>query len=262
MNTNRLWVFGAVIAMFAIAVGGWFVGISPVVAEAAAADQQFASVTQSNSASQAKLVQLKQQYANIDPLQKSLDSLRQSIPEGADASGFLQELDNLSVAEGVTITTVTISSATVYQASGAGSAASSAAATGTTSTATPTPAPSPTTAPATPTSTPSGQFVQIPVLIVVTGSFDAVRNFLGALQTGTRLYFATSVQIGQSSSGNASGSFTGDIFTLQGTSDAPKSTTPTGTSTPTPTPTPLPTGTATPTPTGTPTPGVTSTPSP
>jgi Tfp pilus assembly protein PilO len=261
MNSDRLWIIGAVAAMIVIAVGGWFVGISPTIAQAAAADQQVASITQSNAASQQKLALLKQQYANIGPLQKSLDSLRQSIPESADASEFLQELDNLSAAEGVSISTVSIGSATIYEAPTTGAAASSAATTGATSTSTPTPTPTPTAAPVVPTATPAGQFVQIPVEITVTGSFDAVRNFVGALQLGTRLYYATAVDISKGSS-SATGALTGSIFTLQGTSDAPKSTTPTDTSTPSPTATPIPTGTATPTPTGTPTPGVTTTPSP
>ncbi len=260
MNTDRLWIIAAIAAMVIIAVGGWFVGISPVVSEAAAADQQVASVTQSNSDSQQKLVLLKQQYANIGPLEASLDSLRESIPEEANASAFFQELNNLSVADGVTINSVAIASATFYQAP---AAATSTATTGTTSTATPTP--TPTTAPVTTTAqTPAGQFVEIPVEIVVSGSFAAVRNFVGSVQLGSRLYLATAVDVTQAGTGDASGTLTGDIFTLQGTSDASTTTTPSGTSTATPTPTPIPTGTATatPGPTGTPTPGVTPTTAP
>ena len=254
MNMDRIWVLGAVAAMIVIALAGWFVGISPVVAQAAASDQQVASVTEANTNSEAQLALLKEQYANIGPLQKSLDSLRLSIPEGAAASAFLQELDDLSAAEGVTITAVTIASATVYQAPGA-AAASAAATTTTTSTPAPTPTPAATTAPVTTAPSTAGQLVQIPVQITVSGSFDAVRDFIGAVQKGSRLYLATTADINQSGT-DANASISGYIFTLQGTSNPSKS----STSTPTPTPTPTPTSTLTPTPTATPTPTLTPTP--
>jgi Tfp pilus assembly protein PilO len=265
MNTNRMWILGAVAAMIVIALAGWFVGISPVVAQAAASDEQVASVTQANADSTAKLALLRQQYANIGPLQKSLDSLRKSIPVGADASAFLQELDDLSAQQGVVISSVTIASATIYTAPTSGATASSGAATDATST--PTPAPPVATTPVAPSPSTSGQFVQIPVQIVVVGDFDAVRNFIGAIQLGPRLYLATAVSITQSAGQTGStGTLTGFIFTMQGTSDATKSKKPA--STPTPTPTPVPTGTPTPSPTMTsipipiPTPTPTLTPTP
>ncbi|HEX4401902.1 MAG TPA: hypothetical protein VHZ98_11285 [Galbitalea sp.] len=260
MNSDRLWAFAAIAAMIVIALGGWFVGISPVVAQAAAADQQNASVTLANQANLQKVALLKQQYANIGPLQKSLDSLRRSIPENPDASAFLQELDELSAAQGVTITSVTIASSTVYVAPTAVPTAAPAA---TTSTPTPTPTPTATTGatPVAPSTSSAGQFVEVPVAITVTGSFDAVRSFVGAVQKGSRLYLATALGISAgagTSIATATGTLTGFIFTLQGTSDEPKSKISAGTSTATPTPTPTPT--LTPTPTATPTPTQTPTP--
>jgi Tfp pilus assembly protein PilO len=259
MNTDRLWIFAAVVAMIVIAVGGWFVGISPVVAQSAASDEQVASVTQANVASQQKLNLLKQQYANIGPLQKSLDSLRRSIPESPDASAFLQEIDELSAATGVTVSSVTIASSTVYEAPSTAVPAGSVATPSATSTPTPTPTVSAT--PAVPATTAVGQFVEIPVNITVTGDFDAVRSFVGAIQKGQRLYLATAVGISQGGAtvgaagpSGATGSLSGFIFTLQGTSAEPKTKTPTATPTPTPVPTGTPTPGLTPTPTATPTP--------
>jgi Tfp pilus assembly protein PilO len=264
MNTGRLWILGAAAAMIVIALGGWFIGISPVVSQASAANAQVASVSQANQASEQKVALLKQQYAHIGPLQKSLNALRRSIPEVADASAFLQELNDLSAADGVTISSVTIASSTVYQLPAAAGATGAAA----TTTPASTPAPAATTPVVAPV-TSSGLFVQIPVTITVTGSFDAVRNFVGSVQKGKRLYLATAVSLSQGAavsgaSGQATGTLTGYIFTLQGTSDEPKSTEPTSTPTPAPTDTPIPTGSPTPglTPTPTPTPTPTLTPSP
>jgi Tfp pilus assembly protein PilO len=262
MNSDRLWVIAAVAVMGIIAVAGWFVGISPVVSAASAASDQAASITTANQASEAKLVQLKSEFANIAPLQATLDKLRESIPDTVGAPAFLQELNGLATANNVTITSVTIASATVYTAPGTTAAAP--AASSTDSTATPTPTPTPATATTTPTTTPvaaGGQFVQIPVTIAATGNFGAVRDFMGAVQTGTRLYVASSVGLAEGSSSGSGGSatltMTGNIFTLQGTSAPEKTTTPTISSTPTATPTP--TSTPTSISTTTPTPGSTPT---
>jgi Tfp pilus assembly protein PilO len=265
MNSDRLWVFAAVAAMVLIAVGGWFVGVSPIVAQGAAADAQTASIVQDNAANQAKVAVLKTQFSHIGKLQKKLNTLRQSIPEGAEASAFLDELNSLSAKYGVTLVSLTIASATVYQSPT--STAPAAGTTSGTSTASPTPTPSPSaaTTPANPTATPSGQFVEVPVQIEASGAIDRVRNFIGAVQSGARLYLASNVTIAASTASSGyTGSMTGYIFTLQGTSDEPTTTTPSSTPTPTPTAIPTPTGTATttPPPSGTPTPGATSTTSP
>jgi Tfp pilus assembly protein PilO len=260
MNTDRLWLIAAVAVMAIVAVAGWFLGVSPIVSSAVAANEQVSTITASNAASLAKVATLKAQYASIGKLQASLDTLRESIPETPNASAFLQELDSLGAAHHVTLTTVTIAAAIVYQApaaAGGDTAASS-------STATPTPAPTPTaTTTTTPSTTPTastvGQFVLVPVVITVTGSFSDIRDFVGAVQGGTRLYLADSVAINQSTSGggSATGTLTGNIFTLQGTS-TPVASAQDVTPTPTPAPTSTPTDTAiptiSPTPTVTPTP--------
>jgi Tfp pilus assembly protein PilO len=256
MSRDRLWVIAAVAGMLVVAVAGWFLGISPVVAKATAANAQISSIRVTNAASLSRLTSLKQQTAGIGTLQKSLAALRDSIPEDADASVFLQELGTLSAAHNVTITSVTIASATVYTAPVAATpAADSTDTTDATSTPTPTPTPTPTstTAPTTAT-TPAATnpFVLVPVSITVTGAFDDVRDFIGAVQGGSRLYLATEVSIvGDASSATTTGTLTGDVFTLQGTSPE---------STPAPTPKPKPTATPTPTPTATETPIPTSTP--
>jgi Tfp pilus assembly protein PilO len=260
MNTDRLWLIAAVAVMAVVAVAGWFLGVSPIVSSAVAANEQVSTITASNAASLTKVATLKAQYADIGELQTSLNKLRESIPETANSSDFLEELNALGVAHNVTLTTVTIGAATVYVAP---TASAGAATSTTTSTSTPTPTPTPTTAPttsATPTTSAAGQFVLVPVVIAVTGSFSDVRDFIGAVQGGSRLYLANSVGITNGAStgsggGPATGTLTGDIFTLQGTS-TPVAADPDVTPTPTPTPTSTDTAipTISPTPTVTPTP--------
>jgi hypothetical protein len=256
MNIDRLWVIAAVAGMIVVAVAGWFVGISPIVSQVSATNAQLTSTTTANASSELRLAVLKTQFATIGKLRKSLDSLRVSIPEEADASEFVEELNTLSAEYGVSLTSITINAATVYAAP---VAAAPPATTGTTSTPTPTPTPTatPATAPATTTTVPTSGLVLIPVVIVVAGTFDAVRDFDGAVQGGPRLFLATSAEISAdvataADSGAVTGTLTGDVFTIAGTSPPTKSHTPTPTATPTPTPTP--TMTATPTPSPTPTP--------
>jgi Tfp pilus assembly protein PilO len=247
MNTDRLWVIAAVVGMVVVALAGWFVGISPIVAQAAAADASATSTAADNQASETKLALLKTQYAGIGKLQKSLDSLRESIPEEANASVFLQELNALSAEYGVTLTSVTVNAATVYKA-----VTPAATAMPSTDTSTPTPSPTP-TAPATTTpqatTVPTTGLVLVPVVIAATGTFDAVKAFIGAVQSGPRLYLATSAAISYGT-GVYTGTLSGDIFTVVGTSTPTKAKTPA----PVPTPTPTATPTATPTPTQTPAP--------
>jgi Tfp pilus assembly protein PilO len=137
MNNDRLWLAAAVAIMAIVAAVGWFLGVSPIVSSSVAANEQVSTITASNAASLAKVGTLKAQYASIGELQSSLDKLRKSIPETVDAPAFLQELDSLGTAHSVTLKTVTVAAATVYQAPAppAGDTTTS------TSTATPTPTP-------------------------------------------------------------------------------------------------------------------------
>jgi Tfp pilus assembly protein PilO len=252
MSKDRLWVIAAIAGMVVVALGGWFLGISPVISQASAADAQDSTISATNAANLTRLTTLKQEFANIGMLQKQLDPLRASIPEQADASVFLQELNTLSAAHNVVLTSVTIASATVYQAPTAATpAADSSDTTDATATPTPTPTSTPTTTPAIAAPAVTNSFVLVPVTIVATGTFNDVRDFIGAIQTGSRLYLATSVGISVDPTSGATGTLTGDIFTLQGTSKA--SSAPTPKPKPTATPTPTPTATETPIPTSTPT---------
>jgi Tfp pilus assembly protein PilO len=239
MSKQRTWIIGAVAAMAVVLIAAYMLGISPILSQISAANAQTATITTSNTESQAQLASLKTQFAGIGKLKASLNKLRGSIPESEGASTFFNELTALSATYSVTVTSLTLANATIY----VDPAAAAAIATGT---ATQTPSPSPTTATTTPapTTTTSG-LVLVPVTLSVSGTFDNVRAFVGAVQTGTRLFYITSASLSSAPDGTASASLNGDMFTLQGTSDVvtkPKLV-------PTPTPTVTPTASPTPTPT-------------
>jgi Tfp pilus assembly protein PilO len=264
MNVNRLWTIGMVAVIVVVALAGWMLGVSPVLAQASSASDQAASLAASNLSTQAQITALKQQFAQIATAQGKLAGLRQSIPTDADMSAFLQEIDRLGSQDHVSLQTVAVQNAVVYQSpTPTGASAGTSTSTGT-STPTPTPTPTPTaTAPVAPAPTSVGSsLITIPIKLTFNGSFSNVMAFVKGLQNGSRLLFVaqvtTAVAQGQGASG-IQASITGDIFAQAGVSGPlPASViaqaTPTATPTPSITPTAPPSSTSTPTPTGTPTP--------
>ena len=230
--------------MLVVVIAGWMLGISPVLTQVSAASTQTASIQATNQSSQTQLATLRVQFANIGKLKSKLTSVRLSIPEAQAASIFINEITALGVANGVTLQTATIASATLYAA-----APPSTAATGSTAAATATP----TAAPVVPTpgaaaATTASGLVIVPVTVSVKGSLAQVQAFVAALQTGQRLFISSGLVLStDAGTGLVLANVTGDIFTLRGTSDlSPKTKlTPTPIATVTPTATPTPTATAT-----------------
>ncbi|MCU1525673.1 MAG: hypothetical protein JWO18_2567 [Microbacteriaceae bacterium] len=235
MNRDRLWLIGIGILIFAVLVGGWFVGVSPIVDQASAADSQRANIAATNDSSAARISVLRQQFANIGELQGQLDKLKLSVPETSDTQAFLREIDSLTSQDQVQLTGVTFQNATAYVPPVSPPPRGS---TGTGSTATPSPSPSATassptsgTTPARPAST--SRLALIPVQLTVTGAYDAVMNFIGGIQMGQRLFLVTSTGITLSpSDGKFTGVMGGYIYALP-TAAAAAAATP---ATPTPNP--------------------------
>jgi Tfp pilus assembly protein PilO len=234
--------------MLVVVVAGWTLGISPLFTQIAAANAQLVTTQASNQSSERQLATLGVQYKNIAKLRTQLDALRLSIPEEQAASVFINEITALGAATGVTLQTVTIATATLYAAPTAAGAAA-----GTTdSTSTPSPSPTAATTPTPATTTTASGLVLIPVVITVKGPFESTRLFAGALQTGERLLSVSGLSMTtDSSTGDVTATVTGNIFTMQGTSDPSPATQLVPIPTPTPTATPTVTATATPTPSAT-----------
>jgi Tfp pilus assembly protein PilO len=250
MSNNRLVNLLIGLGIVVVLLLGWFFGVSPLLEQVNAANVQTDNLRSGNLASEAKLANLKKQYANIGPLQEKLEKLQESIPVDADISGFLAEINTLSAAAGVTLTNLTVNDAAEYVAPGTTVAPAN---------------PDPNATPAAPDSgtvatpaapDPSTGLVAIPIKVIVSGPYANVMAFVGALQSGTRLLYASKLTVVASTSDPSfSGQIDGNIYALP----LPAGVTPlpSPTATPTPTPSPTPTGTATPgatTPSPTPTP--------
>ena len=113
---NRYRVFGTVVIAGAVAALGWFAGIQPALQAAAATDASRVDVEAQNALYEAQLVQLREDFENIDVLRAEVEELRAVIPNHADYSGFVAELNELAGATATTVTNVVIGDATWYTA--------------------------------------------------------------------------------------------------------------------------------------------------
>ena len=208
MSKNRLWTLGLSAAIVVVAVFGYILGVSPIVAQTSAAEQQLSSVTTTNQSTQSRNTVLKLQFSNMASLTADFSKLSGSIPLGADMPVFLREINVLTDKAGVVLGTVTVGAGELYKSPDAAAAAPASTAV------IPSPSPSPSAgaaapiAPAAPAG-PSSRLTLIPVQITVNGGYDAVMSFVGSVQSGERLYLVKSVAV--TSSPEKPGAFVGTV---------------------------------------------------
>jgi len=267
MQTHRILSALTVFLMVVLVAAGWFLVAQPQLAAASTANTTLADVQSQSVATQATIKQLISQQKDLPKLTKDLAALRLSIPAGADSSEYINGLDALAAASGVTITELTLNDPVVYSSP---APAAPAPTTGAHPGATPSPTPSPTatTAPVkagwTPPTDPritGANFIAIPVSVTTTGDWSTTLTFLKGLQTGQRLFLITGITTELDQSGVLKATAKGYIYVLVDpasakidTSKAESALTPTPTATATSTATPNPSGSSTPTPTTSPTP--------
>lgn len=234
MNAQRLWVIGAAVVAVAVLVLGWFVGVEPQLAAMRATDEQRRGVEAQNTATEAAVARLADDFDDLDVLEAERDSLRQSIPTEHNKSLFVDQVDALAEASGTTVTQLETSPLVAYTPpvveapvteEGAEEGTEEGAEEGADDAAEATEPP----APVEPTGPPvvtdpaiTGEnFYAIGVIVAVSGTNEAVLEFVDALQHGQRLCLVTQVQI---SSDEETGLFTatstGYVYSLVGEESA------------------------------------------
>jgi Tfp pilus assembly protein PilO len=210
MQTNRLWPIGAGIVIVAIIALGWFLGISPKLAEAASTAAQALSVETQNTAQEAVIAQLEKDSADLPAREAELAALQREVPLEANAADYITELNTIAVNSGVAITTITT-------ADGVGFVPAAVTI----------PETSPSSDPESPASIAwairtqnaaeaatlsSSQFIVIPMTIGVTGSRDQVLQFIYGLQHGDgRLFLLQTLALEADDSDDAAGAYNGTI---------------------------------------------------
>lgn len=162
MNANRLIAIALGILTAGVLVLGWFLGVSPKLAEATQADGERTLVEVQNSAHQAVLAELAGKFENIDELRADLKELHAFIPDTHRLEDFLDSMNAKAAAAGVVITVVNVGEPQLPIVDAAAA----------------TPAPGP-------------ALVDIPVTVQVTGELGAVLAFADAAQNADRVFVVT-----------------------------------------------------------------------
>ncbi|MFP7762203.1 type 4a pilus biogenesis protein PilO [Marisediminicola sp. LYQ85] len=192
--TERIWLIGASLLIVAIVALGWLLGISPQVTAADEARAEKEGVEQQNAAQEIALIQLRDQFENMDVLEDQLSELESQIPPRQDFDVFLDDIVGLASDAGVALTGFTASEALAYASEAEGDAA-----------------------PADPTVAATGTFT-IPITISLEGSPQQILDFTAAVQESTRLTLVTNVTF--SSGDGAAGTVTGHLFVVRGSAGA------------------------------------------
>jgi hypothetical protein len=267
MQTHRILSGLTVLLMIVLVAAGYLLVAQPQLAAASAATDQLTTVNAQIANTQATISKLKTEQKKLPELKGQLAGLRQSIPNDAQVSSYINSLNDLAGSTGVSIQGLKVDSAQAYTLPVAPVVAAAPA-----PSASPSPsasaAPVTVTAPAAPvvwapTTDPSitaANFVAIPVSVTTEGAWSATLAFIKGLQTGARLFLVTGIDtsVNAANPNAISASISGLIYVIIDTKGASIDVSVTGTATASPAPTatvtPNPSGSSTPTPTTSPTP--------
>jgi Tfp pilus assembly protein PilO len=210
MSRNRLFLILAVLASVVVATGGFFLGVQPQLAQAAANDAQSAASEQTNAQNTRELERLRKANETLGQQKDDLTRLEKSVPAQLDAPAFYSEVDGAATTSGVTITAITTGDAVAYAPPTTPSATTGTAASSPSATPAPadgaaaTPAPTAAATPSAPEVATSplisgNNFSAVPVSIAITGTFDESLAFLRELRSGERLYLIQKIDSSTSS---------------------------------------------------------------
>lgn len=223
MSKNRLSLLLAIMSMVVVAVGGFFLAVQPQLAQTAAARAQTDTVNATNGASRTELARLRVQAAKLPAMQQELAARAASVPDSADVSPFLVELNAIAAASGMEVSSFTASDATAYspvvaaQSSPAASAAPSASAGSEPSASATAAVPAAPVAPSivTSPSITAKNLSVIPVTVAVDGTFEQALAFVKGVQAGSRLFLITSISSAEKS-GDDGAATTASTWTFGG----------------------------------------------
>jgi hypothetical protein len=172
-------------------VGAWLLLLGPMLDAAAATRDQAAQVRAQNAALTGRLTALATEFEGIEDYRAELAALRLQLPDDADLTALGREIDAAADRTGVTLVGVEVADAVDMTAAASGAATGAAAVTAPVDPEVPgsddpsSEAAAATAATGTPVSAPPvAGMIAIPLTTTVDGSVDAVRAFLGELQTG------------------------------------------------------------------------------
>jgi len=197
MNASRLWTIGSILVIVVIVAGTWFVGISPQLASASAANDSRAAVEAQNEVHEATLLSLEKQFDDIEALRAELAEARKAVPADAGLPELFRQVHRTAAANGVTVSALAFADPTPYvPLEGAALDPEVAAAM---------------------VSASSGSFLVISVDVTVLGPYQDVMAFVTNLQSGERLMLVhdlTLVEGEMAADSEVQLKLTGQVFVL------------------------------------------------
>ena len=215
-QSNRLWFAACASIMVILVAAGWFLGLQPALAAAAAADTQRAAVEAQIVAQQATISALDAEQRKLPSLKKEYALLQKSVPETANTSEFITDLDALAVAAGVQILGFTVAEPSAYTvpiSASAGATAPAEESTESSDSAAAAAGPGPAPVVTNPLIT-QDNFVIIGMAIDVGGTYEAVLAFVEGLQSGERLFLVSGFKSTAVGDGTVRANVSGVIYVV------------------------------------------------
>jgi type IV pilus assembly protein PilO len=211
-SQNTAWVGGAGVLAVLLVIATYFLVIAPQRTQAADLATQEAQTRANNGQIEAQIEVLQSQFESLDEKREEIAAIKATLPNAADVPQLLRQVSGYAVTSGVQLTQITPGAATAFAVDGTDASAAVAATAGTT---------------AGSTEVASG-IVQIPLTIVVGGTFPQVEMYTKQLQADmTRhllvqtLTVSTDQASGQAAASNkVTATITGAVFVLQDTISA------------------------------------------
>ena len=120
MSVNRLLAAAAGAGAIGILLLGWLLGVSPKLAEIAAADAETATAAAQNGALEASNADLRKQLEAIGERRAELSDLTRAIPEEAASDDFVDAVERTAEGSDVTLQSLTFGEGVSYGTTGPG----------------------------------------------------------------------------------------------------------------------------------------------
>lgn len=197
--STRIWTFATVIVIIIVLALGWFLGISPKLADAARFDADRSGVVAQNDVARATLAALQADFDRIDELRTELEGLRAEFPTEAAYDYAVEELLTEMLSAGLGLENVAINE------------------------------PAPTTAavledgvePAAPEVDgdgilPTGTLLRISVSVTVSGELPRILSYIQTLQESARFAIVSTGSYTQLADGSGDMTFSMIIYAVSG----------------------------------------------
>lgn len=212
MNRTRIWMIGGAIAIVAVLLGGWTLGVQPFLTTATGNNAERKSVVALNETQQVRLAELAQQNEELPKLQAEVASATAALPSTPELSTFIGQLSEIADAAHVSLTSLASTDAQSLAATT--DPAADPAATETDEVEEEDAAAVESTVESTAVAIGDSGLVAVPLVVTVDGSLEDLYDFVGRLQEGERLITVSDLTITKATGAAGQAVITGAVYVL------------------------------------------------